>query len=863
MSNLSDLLPAGAGAKSATFTASGTLATGTTVALQSDGTVKAISATGTSYTETLGSDTSIANVDSSQFSAAYHVAGDKIIVGYRNVTDVNGYYVVGTISGSTITFTSPISFSATNTTDVNVTYHEAGQVVVFSYKNGFNDGVARAASLSGTTLTFGSEVAFTTNNTDYTSATYDSDQEKIVVCYSDSTNSDYLTGVALSVSGTAITAGTPVVLESQFATYISVEYHRANTVHVVAYKNQTSVDMRGRGFTVSGTTITNGNQTQIVSGDGRPGSPRGLTYYAEIEKLLLVYQDQTNDYGRIIPLNATTSGGGTVTKGTEEYFTSAAITDAENSLAIEPFTVASKLVITYKNSGDSFLVSVSVDASENITVDTPITLQSGSGGSEQQTLGYDSVAAQMVVAYADKTNSDYATANLYNPAYFATNSADFVGITDEAIANAATGSVVVEGGVITNSTLVPDVPSVSAGSVGLTSDTGQHMGAAYDASADRVVAAYRDNNNSFYGTAAVGTVSGTSISFGTPVVFQSANVNQCKVAYDSTNQLTFIAYNNNSSSRGTARYGSVSGTTIDFSSYNPVQFDTDAVVDLAVVHDPNAGKMVIAYADGGNSYKGTAIVGSLSGTTLSFGTAVVYNSGGASNKNSMAYDANAQKVVISYGDGGNSNYPTSIVGTVSGTSISFGSETVIANVSGSYTATTYDSGNQKIVVSYQDGSDSNAGKAAVGTVSGTSITFGTPVAFAESLAVGGWLSSAYDSTNGVVVFNFKNFSGNAGTCLPAVVDGTSFSYGSSVVFESGSTEYTNTVYDTTAQKFVVVYNDGGGGDLGSAVVLSPSVTTGLTTGSTYYVQSDGSLSTTSSSVTAGKALSSTTLLLKG
>jgi hypothetical protein len=42
MSNLSDLLPAGAGAKSATFTADGTLATGTTVILQSDGTVKAV-----------------------------------------------------------------------------------------------------------------------------------------------------------------------------------------------------------------------------------------------------------------------------------------------------------------------------------------------------------------------------------------------------------------------------------------------------------------------------------------------------------------------------------------------------------------------------------------------------------------------------------------------------------------------------------------------------------------------------------------------------------------------------------------------------------------------------------------------------
>ena len=35
----------------------------------------------------------------------------------------------------------------------------------------------------------------------------------------------------------------------------------------------------------------------------------------------------------------------------------------------------------------------------------------------------------------------------------------------------------------------------------------------------KVVIAYSDMDNSFYGTAIVGTVSGTSISFGTPVVF--------------------------------------------------------------------------------------------------------------------------------------------------------------------------------------------------------------------------------------------------------------------------------------------------------------------------------------------------------
>jgi hypothetical protein len=54
----------------------------------------------------------------------------------------------------------------------------------------------------------------------------------------------------------------------------------------------------------------------------------------------------------------------------------------------------------------------------------------------------------------------------------------------------------------------------------------------------------------------------------------------------------------------------------------------------------------------------------------------------------------------------------------------------------------------------------------------------------------------------------------------------------------------------------------------ATVMLRGGITTtqsGLTTGSKYYVQGDGTLSTTpdSPSVTAGKALSATTLLIGG
>ena len=58
----------------------------------------------------------------------------------------------------------------------------------------------------------------------------------------------------------------------------------------------------------------------------------------------------------------------------------------------------------------------------------------------------------------------------------------------------------------------------------------------YDVNADRVVIAYRNPDNSNYGTAVVGTVSGTSISFGTPVVFESASTNSISIVYDANAQ---------------------------------------------------------------------------------------------------------------------------------------------------------------------------------------------------------------------------------------------------------------------------------------------------------------------------------------
>ena len=276
-------------------------------------------------------------------------------------------------------------------------------------------------------------------------------------------------------------------------------------------------------------------------------------------------------------------------------------------------------------------------------------------------LVYDPDNEKSIVVYSDAGNSYYGTAQAFQPGYTSRN------LTSENYIGMSRGTAFQTGsGASKGSATVFESASI---------DTLQGV---YDPDAQKVVVGYRDGGNSSYGTAVVGTVSGTSISFGSPVVFESANCNHIFLTYDT-----------------------------------------------------NADKVVIAYNDEGNSRYGTAIVGTVSGTSISFGSASVFESARSDNV-CAAFDSNNNKVVIAYQDDGNSSHGTAVVATVSGTSISFGTPVVFEAAETDGISIVYDTNAQKIVIAYRDAGDSNKGKAIVGTVSGTSISFGTAVEFTSN-----------------------------------------------------------------------------------------------------------------------------------
>jgi hypothetical protein len=198
-------------------------------------------------------------------------------------------------------------------------------------------------------------------------------------------------------------------------------------------------------------------------------------------------------------------------------------------------------------------------------------------------------------------------------------------------------------------------------------------------------------------------------------------------------------------------------------------------------------------------------------------------------------------------DAGNSNYGTAVVGTVSGTSISFGSPTVFESAASGNISTTFDSNANKVVIAYQDAGNSSYGTAIVGTVSDTSISFGSPTVF-ES-ANSNQISATFDSNSNRVVIAYR--------------DGGNSNYGTSVVFRNATT-----VPNLTSTNFIGLSTGGTYADGSSATVdIVGTVNTnqtGLTPGQQYFVQTDGTLTTTADNpeVLAGTAITSTDLLVK-
>ena len=253
-------------------------------------------------------------------------------------------------------------------------------------------------------------------------------------------------------------------------------------------------------------------------------------------------------------------------------------------------------------------------------------------------------------------------------------------------------------------------------------------------SATKFVVAYRDASDSNHGTAKVGTVSGTDITFGAETEFLSEGlVGDTSTSCCALNSTQFVvAYRDRAdSSHGTAKVGTVSGTAITFGA--ETEFLSDGIFKVSAVL-LSATSFVVVYNDNADSDHGTAKVGTVSGTDITFGAEAEWLSTGFADDFFAAALSETSFVVV-YRDIPDSSHGTAKVGTVSGTAITFGAEAEFVSAGSASLNSVAKLSATSFVVVYQDGADSNHGTAKVGTVSGTDIAFGAEEEFLSAGAV--------------------------------------------------------------------------------------------------------------------------------
>jgi hypothetical protein len=704
--------------------------------------------------------------------------------------------------------------------------------------------------------------------------TFDSNLNKVVAIFKDTTNSNYGTAAVGTVSGTSISFGSTVVFNSNNTSYPRGTFDSSNNKVVISYRNQGTTHGTAIVGTVSGTSISFGTAAAYNS---TSTTYQSITFDSTNNKVVIA-ANRGSGYAVVGTVSSTS-----ISFGSEVQFETGSV--EYNNCAFDSNT--GKVVIIFKdqNNSDRPTFIAGTVSGTSISFDTPVTAQNETTNANMG-ITFDSNAKKIVGTYKDAGGGD--------------NRGEAVVL--QTAGSVATGGTIADGKpVIVNangtvSSVGQSTLTEAKGSnVEFESGTANNQAVVYDSANDKVVIFYKDENNSSYGTAIVGTVSGDSISFGTAVVFESANSDNMAAVFDSSNSKVVVGYRDTGNSNaGTAVVGTVSGTSISFGT--PVVFESGNTNNsMGMSFDTSANKVVIAFRDTDDSRYGKAIVGTVSGTSISFGSPATYNSA-TTTYITIAYDIANNKHVIGYvSTSGNAK-----VATVSGTSISFGSAVEFESGATIYVEALYDPNIERVHIFYGDGGDNDKGKAVIGSVSGTGISFTSPSNFYTAAQVTKIGLSFNSSINAITVATRDN--GGALNMYTTTATTSAYTFGSAFAIDASiTTGNVNHAHVSTADRTVLAFTDGGDSSKGKAVVYtgagdvsnlttenfvgfmkgaaldgtngeilsSCSIArnqTSLTPGQTYFVSpTDGALSLTagSPSVTAGTAISNTELIVKG
>lgn len=316
------------------------------------------------------------------------------------------------------------------------------------------------------------------------------------------------------------------------------------------------------------------------------------------------------------------------------------------------------------------------------------------------------------------------------------------------------------------------------------------------------------------GYAVVATVSGDSLTFGTPVVFHTGATRDIAIAYDTVSGKMVIVYRDDSSSdHGKAIVGTVSGDTITFGPETTFHSDTTSFIDI--VHDSSTGTMVVVYVPDLQYGRATAVVGTVFGDTISFGPATIFHNTNTE-LNRLAYDPVASKVVAFHREHPGGNGYVHVL-TVDGDVINAGPPAVVDSLVTDQASLSYDPVSGFMVLAVESAEPANGGKVRALKVTDDTVTLYPRVEF--NWGTTHQICLAPHPPSGKMIIVFQEYEGIL-AALTINEDGV-ISVGDHVIFNSTNT-FHYVSYDAISQKMVIAFRDIGNANAGSAIVYAPS-----------------------------------------
>lgn len=354
-------------------------------------------------------------------SAAF-VTADTVAVSYGTPGAV--LLVAGILSGKTITWGTPQTI--TGASDRHDIAQIADGKIAVVYRGSGADVRVVVATVSGTVFTIGSSVQVDSANNNFASICK-IDTDKFLVAYYDSDNTQG-EAAAATVSGTVPTVGTPVVFETNVIAGISccqVDTDKA----LVIWQDATDTDGEGRIASISGTVVT--FPSAAVDWNASTTNNALSCVQLTTDKAVITWNDSSVQNAKVCSVSGTTPS-----YGAEATISTAVTVDSTLQQPRSCAAISSTIVaIAYSDSSTSYYSIVDISGT---TLTSRGTTDSGNGDGDQFGVAALDDSDRFVVSFDDDDNTSDGTGFVVS---VLGNGKKFVGVSVNAIADAATGTI--------------------------------------------------------------------------------------------------------------------------------------------------------------------------------------------------------------------------------------------------------------------------------------------------------------------------------------------------------------------------------------------------------------------------------------